>query len=160
MKYFFSLILCLIGFPGGLLAQQPLRLWYRQPADNWMESLPLGNGRLGAMPDGGVTEENIVLNDITLWSGAPEDPNKEDAFWYLPQIRKLLFEGKNAAAEKLVNEKFLCKGTGTGRGSGANVSYCSYQVLGNLHIKYRYGKENGLVHASRYVRELSLDSAL
>lgn len=125
-----------------------------------MESLPLGNGRLGAMPDGGVTNENIVLNDITLWSGAPEDPNKENAFQYLPQIRKLLFEGKNAAAEKLVNEKFLCKGTGTGRGSGANVSYGSYQVLGNLHLKYHYGKENGLVHATRYVRELSLDSAL
>ncbi len=53
--------------------QHPLRFWYDAPATYWEASVPLGNGRLSAMPDGGIVNENIVLNDITLWSGAPQD---------------------------------------------------------------------------------------
>src|SRR5882724_3737830 len=73
--------------------QQPLRLWYDKPAQVWEETLPLGNGRLGMMPDGGIMKENIVLNDITLWSGSQQDANNYDAYKVLPQIRKLLVEG-------------------------------------------------------------------
>src|SRR5664279_5288446 len=101
-------------------AQQNLRLWYDHPAATWQECVALGNGRLGAMPDGGVLNENIVLNDITLWSGGPQDADKEGAVQYLPEIRKLLFEGKNAEAEALVNKVFICKGAGSGSGNGAN----------------------------------------
>src|ERR1700694_5313569 len=68
---------------------QTLRLWYDKPAQHWEETLPLGNGRLGMMPDGGVNKERIVLNDITLWSGAPQDANNYEAYKYLPLIRKL-----------------------------------------------------------------------
>jgi len=73
------------------LAQQaPLRLWYTKPASQWEETIPLGNGRLGMMGDGGVIKENVVLNDITLWSGAPQDANRYDAHESLPEIRREL----------------------------------------------------------------------
>src|SRR5665647_401064 len=141
-------------------AQQNLRLWYDHPADTWEACVPLGNGRLGAMPDGGVLHENIVLNDITLWSSGPQDADKEGAVKYLPGIRKLLFEGKNAEAEALVNEAFICKGSGSGNGNGADVPYGSYEVLGKLHLEYNYGIDTTLLKPANYVRELSLDSAI
>src|ERR1044072_9056808 len=75
--------------------QPPLRTWYDQPARQWEETLPLGNGRLGMMPDGGILREHIVLNDITLWSGAPQDANNYEAYKKLPEIRQLLLAGKN-----------------------------------------------------------------
>ena len=122
--------------------------------------MPLGNGRLGAMPNGNVNDELIVLNDITLWSGAPQDADKEGASKYLPEIRNLLFQGKNAEAQVLVNKFFVCKGKGSGNGNGANVPYGSYQVLGNLHLKYQYNKNENEVLPQNYTRSLSLDSAL
>lgn len=120
-------------------AQRSLRLWYKQPARTWEACLPLGNGRLGAMPDGDVYHENIVLNDITLWSGGPQDADKPGAAQYLPQIRGLLFAGKNDSAEALINKVFVCQGKGSGFGDGANVQYGCFQVLGNLHLAYGYG---------------------
>ena len=141
-------------------AQEDLRLWYKEPAKRWEECMPLGNGRLGAMPDGNVLDEHIVLNDITLWSGAPQEADKEGASRYLPDIRKLLFEGKNDEAEALVNKLFICKGAGSGSGNGANVPYGSYQVLGNLRLEYQYGKPDSSIRISRYNRSLSLDSAV
>ncbi|MBQ7214207.1 MAG: glycoside hydrolase N-terminal domain-containing protein, partial [Bacteroidales bacterium] len=51
--------------------RQPLQIWFDRPAAAWEETLPLGNGRLGAMPDGGVASETLVLNEISLWSGGP-----------------------------------------------------------------------------------------
>ncbi len=86
-----------------LSAQEPLQLWYDKPAKAWEETLPLGNGRLGMMPDGGVATEKIILNDITLWSGSPQDPNNYDAHKSVGEIQKLLLQGRNDEAEKLVN---------------------------------------------------------
>ena len=131
--------------------QPPLHLWYDQPAHQWEETLPLGNGRLGMMPDGGVTHENIVLNDITLWSGAPQDANNYDAYKRLPEIRQLIRTGKNDEAQKIVDQYFICKGKGSG---GAN--WGCFQTLGNLDITYQY-KDTGFTD---YRRELSLDDAL
>ncbi|HTD41793.1 MAG TPA: glycoside hydrolase N-terminal domain-containing protein, partial [Mucilaginibacter sp.] len=68
IRRFFPLITTLFLANLCPVQQQPLRLWYDKPAQVWEETLPLGNGRLGMMPDGGVMKENIVLNDITLWS--------------------------------------------------------------------------------------------
>lgn len=141
-------------------AQSHLRLWYRQPASIWEASLPLGNGRLGAMPDGGILEENIVLNDITLWSGGPQDADDPEAIKYLPKIRQLLFEGKNDEAEALMYETFVSKGPGSGQGQGADVPYGSYQVLGNLHLRFDYGVNSSQMQLTQYQRELSLDSAI
>ena len=161
MKYYklipFTVFSIIIIFSSRLSAQSSLRLWYTQPANIWEGSLPLGNGRLGAMPDGGVEEETITLNDITLWSGQPQDADNPEALQYLPEIRQLLFEGKNDKAEKLMYKTFVCKGKGSGRGRGANDPYGSYQVLGNLRLKFNY-PGNGLTE--NYTRELFLDSAL
>jgi alpha-L-fucosidase 2 len=142
--------------------QRPLRLWYDHPAQTWKQCLPLGNGRLGAMPDGGITTENIVLNDITLWSGGPQDADRKNAQKYLPQIRQLLFEGKNAAAQALINKDFVCKGAGSGRGQSANLPYGCYQMLGNLHLQYSYDMAGTalLARIKHYDRTLSLDSAV
>ena len=112
---------------------QPLQLWYDKPAGQWEETLPLGNGRLGMMPDGGVAHEHIVLNDISLWSGAPQDANNYEAYKKLPEIRKLLLEGKNDEAQRIVDQSFICKGPGSG---GAN--YGCYQTLGNLDLQFTY----------------------
>src|SRR5260221_11703391 len=101
----YRLLFVLFWLPMATSAQNgPLRLWYDKPAKTWEETLPLGNGRLGMMPDGGIDRENIVLNDITLWSGSPQDANNYEAYKNLPEIRKLLLEGKNDDAQALVDK--------------------------------------------------------
>src|SRR5436190_5815112 len=116
-----------------------LTMWYDQPGKHFSQSLPLGNGRLGAMFFGDPTQERIVLNEISLWSGAPQDADRPDAHRSLPEIRQLLKEGKNSEAQKLVLENFTCRGSGSGQGSGANVPYGCYQVLGNLKLSFGTG---------------------
>src|SRR5215207_9022591 len=116
-----------------------LLIWFDAPATRFTQSLPLGNGRLGAMVFGGVGEERIILNEGTLWSGAPQDSDKPDAANYLPEIRRLLLEGKNAEAEALVYKNFTAKGLGSARGRGTDAPYGAYQVLGNLHLKFANG---------------------
>jgi alpha-L-fucosidase 2 len=140
---------------------QALKLWYDKPAAMWEATLPLGNGRLGMMPDGGVYNETIVLNEITLWSGAPQDANKYTAHEHLPAIRSLLMQGKNDEAEALINKSFVCEGEGSGRGSGANVPFGCYQVLGNLQIAFDYNGSGTREPAfTNYTRTLSLNDAL
>ena len=73
----------------------------------------MGNGRLGAMMFGGVDEERIVLNESSVWSGSRQDADRPDAYKVLPEIQKLLLEGKNREAEALVNANFTCKGPGS-----------------------------------------------
>ncbi len=158
-RFLFSILISLSLYSLSL-AQSQHRLWYREPASLWEATLPLGNGRLGAMPDGQVVDENIVLNDITLWSGGPQDADDPEARQYLPEIRRLLFAGKNDEAEALMYKTFVSKGPGSGQGQGANVPYGSYQVLGNLHLQYDYGVENAEGQVTDYQRALSLDSAL
>jgi alpha-L-fucosidase 2 len=132
------------------------RLWFREPATIWEATLPLGNGKTGMMPDGNVTNETIVLNDITLWSGGVQDPDNPEAAKYLPEIRKLLFEGKNDKAQELIFKTFVCKGSGSGYGNGTKVPYGSYEVLGNLHLRYDL---DSLAKPENYSRQLSLDDA-
>lgn len=132
-------------------SKAPLRLWYNKPAAQWEETLPLGNGRLGMMPDGGVMKESIVLNDITLWSGAPQDANNYNANKKLPEIQKLLIEGKNDQAQALIDKDFIC----TGKGSGAEPFGC-FQTLGRLGISFNYDA----TATTDYRRELSLDNAI
>src|SRR5690349_20067415 len=79
----------------------PLTMWYDQPARHFSQSLPLGNGRLGAMVFGDPVQERVVLNEISLWSGSPQDADRPEAHQSLPEIRRLLKEGKNAEAQKL-----------------------------------------------------------
>ena len=80
-------------------AQDRLKLWYDKPAGEWVEALPVGNGRIGAMVFGGVSSELIRLNESSLWSGCPvQDSLNIDSPRYLPMIRKALFEGDFSTA--------------------------------------------------------------
>lgn len=150
-NFYLSIIFCLATSVTHA-QNKPLKLWYDKPATQWEETLPLGNGHLGMMPDGGIKEEHIVLNDITLWSGAPQDANNYEAYKSLPEIRRLLAEGKNDEAQQLVDKNFIC----TGKGSGSEP-FGKYQVLGDLHIKFDYANDG---EYSNYKRELSLDNAV
>ncbi len=135
-------IRCLLPVAFALLAfaphgstSEPSRLWFQQPAQHFTRSLPLGNGRLGAMVFGGVDRERIVLNESSMWSGSPQDADRPAAHEALPEIRQLLLAGRNVEAERLVNAHFTCQGPGSGHGSGANVPFGCYQVLGHLRIQ-------------------------
>jgi alpha-L-fucosidase 2 len=147
-----TLILCTLN----LTAQQKLRLWYDKPANMWEETLPLGNGRLGMTPDGGISKEKIVLNDITLWSGSPQDANNYQANKSLPEIRSLILEGKNDEAQALVNRDFVCKGPGSG-----GAQWGKFQILGTLEIDFNHGNLLSNVAIPKdYQRELSMDNAI
>ncbi|NDV58529.1 glycoside hydrolase N-terminal domain-containing protein [Bacteroides sp. 519] len=121
-----------------------------KPASQWEESYPLGNGRLGIMPDGGIDKERIVLNDITMWSGSEANYDNPEAANYLPQIQQLLLEGKNKEAQNLMYKHFVPVKPEFGG------TYGTYQILGNLDIEYKY---NDNQKVSAYYRDLNLNDA-
>jgi alpha-L-fucosidase 2 len=134
-------------------------IWFDAPAAHFTQSCPLGNGRLGAMVFGGMEEERIVLNEGNLWSGSPQDADRPNAAAVLPEIRRLLLAGKNVEAEALISANFTCAGAGSGFANGANLPYGSYQVLGNLHLKFLpAGSRAG--QGQEYRRELDLSEAV
>lgn len=107
-----------------------LDLLYYCPATIWEETLPLGNGRLGMMPDGGIARERIVLNEESMWSGSEHDTRNPDALAALPGIRRLLLAGRNLEAQELMYDRFTCT-----KGSD-HPSYGSYQLLGFLDLTF------------------------
>ena len=109
------------------------------------------------MPDGGVEEETFVLNDITLWSGAPSDDSNPLALQSLPEIQRLLKEGKNDESQNLMYETFVCGGAGSSHGQGAKVPFGCYQTLGNLTIEYQYPSDDSVTN---YKRTLCLNDAV
>ena len=126
-------------------------LWYQSPAKIWEETLPLGDGRLGMMPDGGIVDEKIVLNEISMWSGSEFDYSNPEASKTLPEIRELLKQGKNKEAQEVMYEHFVPKKVDGG-------AYGAYQMLGDLDIKYDYGTDD--TNPVEYSRGLGLDSAV
>ena len=123
--------------------QAPMVLQYDRPADFFEESLPIGNGKLGALIYGGTDDNIIYLNDITLWTGKPVDRNLDaDAHQWIPKIREALFNEDYQLADSLQLHV-----------QGPNSQY--FQPLGTLHIK-----DLGLGTVSNYHRSLSLDSAI
>lgn len=132
--------------------------YFDQPAQIWEETLPLGNGRIGMMPDGGIERENVVLNEISLWSGSKQDTDNPYAYYSLANIRRLLFEGRNDEAQDLMYKTFVCKGTGSNLGDGANAPYGSYQLFGNLVLRYTYPNESDSI--AEYRRRLNLSEAI
>lgn len=82
-------------------------LWYNKPAQKWTDALPVGNGRLGAMIFAGVQNDHVQFNEETLWTGKPRNYNRKGAYKYLPEIRKLLFGGKQKEAEILAQKEFM-----------------------------------------------------
>jgi len=120
-------------------------LWYRQPAATWNEALPIGNGRLGAMVYGGIQEEHLQLNEDTLWSGKPHSYAVEGAAEHLPEVRRLLFEGKEAEAAKLAGQFFM----------GDPVFQQAYQPLGDLTFIFQ-----GHDKVADYRRDLDLKTGV
>jgi alpha-L-fucosidase 2 len=157
--YALSVVLLLAGCTTSMVdKEKSLSYFFDSPARIWEETLPLGNGRLGLTPDGGVDKETFVMNEISLWSGGKQDADNPNAYRSLPNIRRLLFDGRNDEAQALMYETFVCKGAGSGNGNGANVPYGTYQLLGNLTLNYTYLREpNDSV--SSYTRELNLQDA-
>ena len=97
----------LLTFVSSIVSAQPHRLWYSQPATNWLEALPIGNSHMGAMVYGGTETEEIQLNEETFWSGRPYDNNSHESLEKLPEVRRLIFEGKEREAEKLLDRYFM-----------------------------------------------------
>lgn len=122
-----------------------LVLWYQQPAAQWTEALPIGNGRLGAMVYGGIQQEHLQFNEDTLWNGRPHEYQHQGAASYLPQIRQLLAEGKQKEAEELAAKEFMSQ----------PLRQMMYQPFGDLFLDFS-GHEN----PSDYKRSLDLNTAI
>lgn len=141
------IITLLFGFLIGYSQEnQNLKLWYNQPSGNtWENALPIGNGFLGAMVYGNVKNEIIQLNESTVWSGGPNRNDNPAALAALPEIRKMIFEGKHKEAEKLGNEAFISK-----KSQGQ-----MYQPVGNLNLSFEDQE-----HYTNYRRELDIGKAI
>lgn len=139
--------------PFTLIAQEqagsPMKLWYQKPAEIWEEALPIGNGRLGAMVFGGVNNETLQLNEETVWAGEPGNNMLPEVRTHLPEIRRLIFEGKYSEAQELANT-YLPRSAGESN----NYGMC-YQPVGNLRIDFPGGPD-----ASDYRRELDIANAV
>ncbi|MCH5269205.1 MAG: glycoside hydrolase family 95 protein [Lachnospiraceae bacterium] len=121
------------------------RLWYKQPAAVWEEALPLGNGRMGAMIFGDPVNEQIQVNEDSMWYGGPVDRINPDTKEYLPKIRELILKGEIRKAERLMKMAM----------SGCPDSAHPYQTLGNIHFLF----EN-IGEVSSYERSLDLERAV
>lgn len=106
-------------------APNDTKLWYRQPAEQWTSALPVGNGRIGAMSFGGVETERILLNEDTIWAGPPHPIQPADSAKYIAEARTLLFAGRNAEAQELLQKYVMA----------AHEGRRSYQPFGELNIQ-------------------------
>lgn len=120
-------------------------LWYRTPAANWNEALPIGNGRLGAMVFGGVGDERLQLNEDTVWAGQKLDRVNPQSAASLPEIRRLLFAGKPAEAEAIADKTII----------SVPRRMPPYQTLGDLALHFQMDAA-----PSEYRRELDLGDAV
>ncbi|MDR1562956.1 MAG: glycoside hydrolase family 95 protein [Dysgonamonadaceae bacterium] len=130
-------------------ADPNMKLWYDTPASKWVEALPTGNGRLGAMVFGTPAQERLQLNEETVWAGQPNNNNYPEAKKYLSEVRELMFQGKFREAQDLVDAKMFPR-TDLGFNQGM-----PYQPVGNLNISFP-GHEN----TENYYRELDLNNAI
>jgi alpha-L-fucosidase 2 len=142
----------LTAFLGGLILfgvnaafASDLLLWYRQPATNWVEALPIGNGRLGAMVFGGVDRERLQLNEDTLWAGGPYDPVNTNALAALPKVRELIFAGRYPEAQAFAGSNLMAR----------PLKQMPYETIGDLLLEVA-----GTNAVTDYRRELDLDSAM
>ncbi len=124
--------------------QRDMVLWYRQPATEWLQAMPLGNGMIGAMVFGGAPQERIALNESSFWSGRPHDYDDTNAFQYFGQIRDLVFADKFQAAEKMANDHFW----------GIPKAQEAYQPIGDLLLSF------DSTNFTDYRRELDMETGV
>ncbi|ATY33447.1 glycoside hydrolase family 95 protein [Sphingomonas psychrotolerans] len=120
-------------------------LWYDAPATEWVQALPLGNGRLGAMVFGGIANERIQLNEDSFFAGSPYDSNNPKAGAGLPQVRELVWAGRYKEAQEFADEVAV----------GRPSRQMSYQPIGDLLLLFP-----GIENAQNYRRSLDLDGAI
>lgn len=140
-KQLFTFILCTIAT---FSSADDLKLFYRQPAKAWVEALPLGNSRLGVMVYGGTEDEELQLNEETVWGGSPHRNDNEKALAALPEIRKLVFEGKDEEAFNMISDNIHSSRNGM-----------PYQTVGSLHLHF-----DGHADTTDYSRELNISNAI
>ena len=128
----------------GRMTAADLSLWRREPAREWTEAYPLGNGRLGAMVFGGIAREQLQINEATLWTGGPYEPINPEALPHLDEIRRLIFEGRYAEAEALANRHAMAR----------PLLQMSYQPACDLWLDFAHDE------ATDYSCRLDLDRAL
>jgi alpha-L-fucosidase 2 len=125
--------------------KSPLKLTYNQPAKKWVEALPIGNGRLGAMVFGTPDNEHLQLNEETFWSGRPNNYNHTEAASHLEEVRKLIFAGEYKKAQDIVGKHMM----------GVPNFQQAYQPIGDLWLNFA-----GHDSITNYTRELNLNTAL
>ena len=146
MRQLFSFLLLFISTNSYSQDSTDLKLWYNRPSgETWENALPIGNGRLGAMIFGNVDQEIIQLNEHTVWSGSPNRNDNPDALAALPEIRKLIFEGKQKEAEILASKTIQTK-----KSNGQ-----MFQPVGSLNLHFE-GHDN----YTDYYRELDIERAV
>jgi alpha-L-fucosidase 2 len=124
---------------------QRLVLWYEKPASQWVEALPIGNGRSGAMVFGGTDVERLQLNEDTLYAGGPYDPNNQEALQALPEARRLIFEGRYKEANDLIGARMMAH----------PISQMHYEPVGDVWLEF-----SGHLDVKEYRRELDLETAI
>lgn len=126
-------------------AQSSLKLWYNKPATQWVEALPVGNGRIGGMIFGGVAEELIQLNESTLYSGGPvKTAINSEAHDYLPKIREALLNEEDYSKANLLTKKMQ------------GLFTESYLPLGDIMIRHNFDGAT----PSAYYRDLDIQKAI
>lgn len=145
--YLAAMALALSGCQSATDSCETTELWYAQPAKVWMESLPIGNGRLGAMTYGGIEEEKLALNESTMWSGQyNENQNKPFGREKMDQLRKLFFEGKLSEGNRIAGDNL----------HGNQTSFGTHLPIGDLKMQFIYPEGK----VTDYRRSLSLDEAV
>ena len=145
--YLAAMALALSGCQSATDSCGTTELWYAQPAKVWMESLPIGNGRLGAMTYGGIEEEKLALNESTMWSGQyNENQNKPFGREKMDQLRKLFFEGKLSEGNRIAGDNL----------HGNQTSFGTHLPIGDLKMQFIYPEGK----VTDYRRSLSLDEAV
>lgn len=130
---------------GGPTSELYRAMWYDTAADDWESALPLGNGRLGAMVFGGVSEDRVCLNEKTIWAGGPAPQMPPDTVERLKKLREMVFDGNYAEAERYCQEEFMVEDT----------VEAQYQPLGFLRMDFGRPEE-----AASYRRELDIARAI
>src|ERR1700761_5282099 len=122
-----------------------MTIWYRQPAEKWLEAMPVGNGYMGGMVFGGTSQERIALNESSFWSGKPHDYNDPKAITYFPQIRQLVVDEKFHEAEDMANKHFF----------GIPIAQQAYEPIGDLLLSF-----DGMDKVENYRRELNMETGV